>query len=400
MSSPEADEVLFAYIAVAPHAVSLVLIRDDDEVQRLVYYVSKSLHETEVRYLPLKKAILAVMHATKKLPHYFQAHMVIVLTQLPLRAVLRSADYIGRIAMWSALLGAFDIKYMPKSSVKGQVLADLVAEFAEPSVETIAEKKDMDGKSVGTISAGETLRWRVYVDGVANQRGSGIGLVLISPDGIAIEKSLRLGFSATNNKAEYEALLQGMTVVQKLGGRVMEAFSDSKLVVGQVMGELEARDARMQEYLGRVKRLQLNFESFNLTHVSRSVNTHADSLATLATSSAHDLPRMILVKDLVQASPIRRDPAQVHQIRKNPSWMDPIKNFLKDDTLPEGKLEAEKIRRNAPWFWLSEEHKLYRRSYSGPYLLSRTSGSIAASLESLTGTPLPPTPKEMDKLRP
>ena len=71
MSSPEADEVLFAYIVVAPHAVSLVLIRDDNGVQRPVYYVSKSLHEAEVRYLPLEKAILAVVHATKKLPHYF-----------------------------------------------------------------------------------------------------------------------------------------------------------------------------------------------------------------------------------------------------------------------------------------------------------------------------------------
>ena len=170
----------------------------------------------------------------------------------------------------------------------------------------------MDGKSVGTISARETLHWRVYVDGAANQKGSGIGLVLISPEGIAIEKSLRLWFSATNNEAKYEALLQGMTMVQKLGRRVMEAFSDSKLVVGQVMGELEARDARMQEYLGRVKRLQSGFESFNLTHVSRSGNTHADSLATLATSSAHDLSRIILVEDLVQASSIRRDPAQVH----------------------------------------------------------------------------------------
>ena len=158
-------------------------------------------------------------------------------------------------------------------------------------------------------------------------------------------------------------------MVQKLGGKAMEAFSDSKLVVGQVMGELEARDARMQEYLGRVKRLQLDFESFNLTHVSRSGNTHADSLATLATSSVHDLPLIILVEDLGQTSSIRRDVAQVHQVRKSPSWMDPIINFLKDDTLPEGKLEAEKIWRNAPRFWLSEDHKLYRRSYSGPYLL-------------------------------
>ena len=83
-----------------------------------------------------------------------------------------------------------------------------------------------------------------------------------------------------------------------MGGKAIEAFSDSKLVVGQVMGELEARDVRMQEYLGRVKRLQLDFEFFNLTHVSRSGNTHADSLATLSTSSAQDLPRIIPVKDL------------------------------------------------------------------------------------------------------
>ena len=84
MFSPEADEVLFAYIAVASHTISLVLIWVDNGIQRPVYYVSKSLHETEVRYLLLEKAILAVVHATRKLPHYFQAYTIIVLTQLPL----------------------------------------------------------------------------------------------------------------------------------------------------------------------------------------------------------------------------------------------------------------------------------------------------------------------------
>ena len=98
MSRPEMDEVLFAYNVVAFHAVSLVLVRVDNGVQRPVYYVSKSLHEAEVHYLPLEKAILAVVHATHKLPHYFQSHVVVVLTQLPLRSLLRSADYTGRIA--------------------------------------------------------------------------------------------------------------------------------------------------------------------------------------------------------------------------------------------------------------------------------------------------------------
>ena len=100
------DEVLFSYLVVASHAISLVLIRVDDGVQRPVYYVSKSLNEAEVRYLPLEKAILAVVHATRKLPHYFQAHIVVVLTQLPLKSVLRSADYTRRVAKWGTILGA------------------------------------------------------------------------------------------------------------------------------------------------------------------------------------------------------------------------------------------------------------------------------------------------------
>ena len=98
MSSPEPNEVLFAYIAVAPYTVSLVLIQVDCGIQRPVYYVSKSLHEAEVRYLPLEKAILAVVLGTRKLPHYFQAHTIIVLTQFPLKTILRSADYTGRVA--------------------------------------------------------------------------------------------------------------------------------------------------------------------------------------------------------------------------------------------------------------------------------------------------------------
>ena len=85
-----------------------------------------------MHYLPLENAILAVVLGMHKLPHYFQAYTVVVLTQLPLKTILRSADYMGMIAKWGTILGAFDIKYMPHTSVKGQVLADLVAEFIEP----------------------------------------------------------------------------------------------------------------------------------------------------------------------------------------------------------------------------------------------------------------------------
>uniref|UniRef100_A0A7N2MUU7 Uncharacterized protein n=1 Tax=Quercus lobata TaxID=97700 RepID=A0A7N2MUU7_QUELO len=243
MSSPEMDEILFAYIDVAPHAVSLVLIRVDSSIQRLVYHVRKSLHEAKVRYLPLEKVILAVVH--------------------------------GRIAKWGTILGAFDIKYMPRTSVKGQVLVDLVAEFAEPLLEKVAAMQNMDEKLVGTISLQEPLLWKVYVDGAANQRGFGVGLVLDSPKQITIE---------------------------------------------------------------------------NLLHVPRSGNTHADSLATLATSLAHSLPRVILIEDLCKITEVRRKMVLAHQVRVGSSWMDPIVLFLRKDILLEDKSEADKVRRKASRF--------------------------------------------------
>ena len=146
-----------------------------------------------------------------------------------------------------------------------------------------------------------------------------MGLVLVSLEKITIKKSLRLNFSAANNEAEYEVLLKGMEMVQKMGGKAVIAFSNSKLVVGQVRGDLETRDSRMQEYLCQVRSIQEKFEVFDLSHVPRSGNTHADSLATLATSSAQDLPRVVLVEDLYTQALTHQGASQIHQITLGPS---------------------------------------------------------------------------------
>ena len=142
---------------------------------------------------------------------------------------------------------------MPRTSIKGQVLADLVAEFVECPEEMEGENQKLDERSIGVISVQSPMPWELYVNEAANQRGSGVGLVLVSPEKITIEKYLKLSFSATNNEAEYEVLLMGMIMVQKMGGRAVKVFSDSKLVVGQVRGDLEARDSRMQEYLCQIR---------------------------------------------------------------------------------------------------------------------------------------------------
>ena len=118
-----------------------------------------------------------------------------------------------------------------------------------------------------------------------------------------------MGFSVANNEAEYETLL---AIVQKMGRKAVEIYSDSRLVVGQVRGELEAKDVRMQENLNQVRHLQSGFESFSLLHIPRSGNTHVNSLATLATSSTHGLPRIILVKDLYKPTGVKREVAPIH----------------------------------------------------------------------------------------
>ena len=140
----------------------------------------------------------------------------------------------------------------------------------------------------------------------------------MSPEKVVIEKSLRVDFPATNNEAEYEALLEGMAMVQRMGGKSIKLFSDSRLVVSQVKGEFKAKDERMRGYLSQVKTMQSKFESFNLLHVPRSDNAHADSLAMLASSSAQDLPRVILIEDLRKPSRTL-DMVQINQVRVGPS---------------------------------------------------------------------------------
>lgn len=124
----------------------------------------------------------------------------------------------------------------------------------------------------------------------------------------------------------------------------------------------------MQWYLSQVKQLQSNFEVFSIKQVLRSRNPHANSLVTLATSLEEGLLRVIRVEDLVASSWYGQFPVRVNMIHVSPSWMDPVVSFLKDGTLPKNRIKAEKVQRKALQYWLSKQQKLYKQSYSGPYL--------------------------------
>uniref|UniRef100_A0A2N9FBJ4 Uncharacterized protein n=1 Tax=Fagus sylvatica TaxID=28930 RepID=A0A2N9FBJ4_FAGSY len=360
LSTPVNGESLYVYLAVSEHAVSAAIVREDCNVQKPVYYTSKTLDGAESRYLPLEKLAFALVCSSKKLPHYFQAHTMIVLTEQPLKAVLRSADFSGRISKWGAQLGAYDINYRPRTSIKGQVLADFIAEF------TPAEMGPMWVNHISSVQRMEG--WKLYIDGASNSRGSGLGVVLTAPQGQMMELAIRLGFPASNNVAEYEALLHGLRCAIALQADPLTVYCDSQLVVNQISGDYAAKDEKMRIYLVEAKKLLAKFKHVQIEHIGRELNGHADALAGLASAVAPELRRIISVG--VQSLPSigSNTTNEVCSVVQSSSWMSPILAYLKDDILPTDRKEADRIRRIAPRYWVSKEGNLYRRSFTGPYL--------------------------------
>ena len=170
MSSPVVDEVLFAYIAVALYAISFVLIRVDSGIQQPIYYVSKSLNEAEMRYLPLEKAILAVVHATRKLPHYFQAHTMVVLTQLPLKSNMQkeAQKYVKKCVQCQ--------RFAPNIHQPGGVLNPLSSPwpFAQWGLDIVGPfPKAVGNKKYLLVCTNYFINW-VEVEPLANIRDVGV----------------------------------------------------------------------------------------------------------------------------------------------------------------------------------------------------------------------------------
>ena len=175
--------------------------------------MSKVLHEAEVRYLRLQKLIYSLIVAVKRLRPYFQAHSIIVLTDQPLKAVLMSPDTFDRVAKWTVRLEEFDISFCPRSALKAQVITDFIVECTWSLTPMIGHTIDGDHEDdVLTIAAikGAGPIWTLYVDGASNSGGCGTGLMLADPSRLTLEYALRFSFSASNNQAKYEALLDGI----------------------------------------------------------------------------------------------------------------------------------------------------------------------------------------------
>ena len=351
--SPETGDTLYLYLAAFDIAVSAALFKEcGDAKLRYVFFVSKSLTDAETRYSHLERAALALRTAARKLRLYFQAHPVVVLTDLPLRGTIHKPDLSGRMARWEMELSEYGIQYKPRLSKKGQVLVDFLAEIPQP--DTCPDEKG---------------RWTLCVDGASRQSGVGISLQLTSPTKERIEQAVRLGFNASNNESEYEALIVSLELTLVVGADSLSIRSDSQLVVGQVNAEFEYRDPRMEKYASQVKQKLNTLSTWELEHVPRDSNERADALAAVAAS--------LLIKETIYL-PIYCQPgssllpAQVSHIEEvPPSWMDPIRLYIATGELPNDKGRAHKIQIKSARFSLVDE-QLYKRSLGGPYLKSLT----------------------------
>ncbi|KAJ9544554.1 hypothetical protein OSB04_024261 [Centaurea solstitialis] len=363
LTKPIEGESLQLYLAVSNNAVSAVLVREDDQQQHPIYYISKSFLNAETRYTSMEKLLLGLVTAAKKLRHYFESHQIIVVTNYPVKTVLRKPELTGRLAKWSIYLSGFDLTYKPRTAIKSQALVDFVAEFS-PRVEQPSHDE------INNVMIPDNQLWTLYVDGSSNIRGSGLGIVLKSSHGGNMVYSTRCEFKATNNEAEYEALIAGLEIAYNSGARCLHVRSDSLLVVNQINGDFQAKDSKMMVYLEIARESIARFEKFSIEQIPRDMNVQADALANLGSAfnepTLENIPIIHLITSSIEAK------EKVQMVEEVYNWSLDIWNYLKYDRLPDDRMEARKIKTKASRYTIFEG-RLYRKSTSGLILRCITS---------------------------
>ncbi|GJS58789.1 reverse transcriptase domain-containing protein [Tanacetum coccineum] len=325
--APKPKEELIVYLSATHGAISAVLMTERGTVQTPVYF---------------------------RLRRYFQAHPIAVVTDQPIKQIISRPDVAGRLQKWSVMLGEHNITYRPRTSVKGQILADF-----------LIEKPDESPSDTSVVETPQEP-WTLFTDGSSCIDGSGTGLILTSPEGTEFTYALRFQFIASNNEAEYEALIAGLRIAAQMGVRNVHVSVDSKLVANQVLGVYVAKEENMIKYLEKVKSLVSGFANFSISQVPRSKNKKADALSKIASTSFAHLSKQVLVEILKEKSIQDKEVTTVVE-EDGPTWMTPIIEYLKEGTLPDDRKEASKLRIKARQYELLEGI-LYRRSFLKPWL--------------------------------
>jgi ribonuclease HI len=264
LSPPSPSEPLLLYMAASKATVSASLVRDVEtekgKLQCPVYFVSEALSGSKLLYSELEKIAYAVIMATRKLRHYFEAHKVTVLTDQPLNDLFINKEASSKIAKWAIELFEHTIEFGKRSAIKSQVLADFIVDWTSPS----------------SVTADEELVpvWEIRCDRAWGRKGAGITAIITSPTGIKLRYAARLDYKdpsdrCTNNTTEYEALLLGLRKVRALGASNFLVKCDAKVIKDRVEKESEAREPELVKYLAEVRKMERHFRGFTIEHLPR-----------------------------------------------------------------------------------------------------------------------------------
>ncbi|GAU50675.1 hypothetical protein TSUD_187590 [Trifolium subterraneum] len=290
LTRPVEDEKLYLYLAVASEAISAVLIRETEQGQKPVYFVSRALQGPELRYLQIEKIALAVIMAARKLRYYFLAHSIIIRTDQPVKQLLARPDMVGRMLKWSLELAEFDISFESRKALKAQILADFVAEMTTVEI----------------------------------SRGYG-----------------------------------------SRGNQNIHGFAASS--ISNIRG-IQTKEERLLEYLNLIRAKLAKFKETEVKHVPREHNARADVLSKLASTRRKKAGNQSLIQETLTKPSIEKTAEVMHICAVDEqSWISPVYNFLKSNTLPAYAKEVTKVRRRACSYVLLDD-KLYRRGFSIPLL--------------------------------
>nr|AAQ56331.1 putative polyprotein [Oryza sativa Japonica Group] len=337
--SPSPGSELLLYLVASPVAVSAALVQETESGQKPVYFVSEALQGAKTRYIEMKKLAYALVMASRKLKHYFQAHKVIVPSQYPLGEILRGKEVTGRLSKWAAELSPFDLHFVARSAIKSQVLADFVAEW------TLVLAPDPEPND---------QFWVMCSDGSWSHKGAGVAAVLFSPNGVPIWYAARLQFDTTNNAAEYEAVL-----------------TDSKLVVGHVDKSFEAKEEGMKRYLEAVRSMEKSFTGITVEHLPRDQNVEADALAKSAACGGPHSPGIFF--EVLHAPSVPMDSSEVMTIDQEKlgedlyDWRTPFVKHLETGWLLVDEAEAKRLQLRATKYRMVSG-QLYRSGVLQPLL--------------------------------
>uniref|UniRef100_A0A2N9HJX7 RNA-directed DNA polymerase n=1 Tax=Fagus sylvatica TaxID=28930 RepID=A0A2N9HJX7_FAGSY len=369
---PTPGRPLILYLTVQEASMGCMLGQQDEtgKKEQAIYYLSKKFTEPETRYLLVEKTCCALAWASKKLRQYMLYYTTWLVSRMdPIKYIFEKPALTGKIARWQVLLSEFDILFVARKAIKGQAIADYLADYPSEQLELM--DSEFPDEDVMTVDEDNHGRWKLYFDGAANAVGSGIGAVLVSPKGQQTPIAVKLGFDCTNNMTEYEACIVGLQAALEFGAYELEVFGDSLLIVSQTNGEWQARDPKLIPYQRYISRLVPKFKYVTFTYTPRAHNHFADALATLASLiklvEGDDVrPLRIETRDIPAYCVCIEECMNVEAEIDNKPWYYDIKRFIQDREYP--STGEPKMRRNTSEGWPSnaeEANRLIQEMHAG-----------------------------------